>query len=136
MADYWPREYQSERREKRSKPRVFTAKDCGRIVCYALADGASEAEIRREVSRCAGGECSEAEDLLRRVLEVAAEVALAIAVARGILITLRVLAYVVRRLPGSRLALEKLGKGRIIEGEWEVVTEDIRAYLTYGKTKS
>lgn len=58
----------------RKKPRVFTAKDCGRIVCYAIADGANPQDVREAISECLPQQCKYDEilDQLTTLLEYAA----------------------------------------------------------------
>jgi phage terminase Nu1 subunit (DNA packaging protein) len=67
----------------RKKLRVFTAKDVGRIACYALEDGADPAEMRHELQRCLPDdeecECERAKRLLLIGLAVLAFAAAGIA---------------------------------------------------------
>lgn len=48
----------------RTKRRTFTAKDAGRVTCYALRDGSTVEELREELNKCAP--CS---DETRRTVE-------------------------------------------------------------------
>jgi hypothetical protein len=63
--------------------RVFTAKDVGRIACYALNDGADPAEMRHELQRCLPDdeecECERAKNLILIGLAVLAFAAAGIA---------------------------------------------------------
>jgi len=51
-------------RPRRSKPRVYTAADVGRIACYAIADGADPAEVSKALKKCAPCQCEDDETTL------------------------------------------------------------------------
>lgn len=51
-------------RPRRSKPRVYTAADVGRIACYAIADGADPKEVSQALKKCAPCQCEDDETTL------------------------------------------------------------------------
>lgn len=116
-------------RPNRSKPRVYTPADLKRIVCLMVSQGQDRDAMRAAISHCLPGECVAEEVLLRRVLELAGEVALAITLSRGILAVLSLVRVIVRRLPGGGRVLDRLSGSRVIEGEFEVLTQDIQLFL-------
>lgn len=62
------------RKPRRSEPRLFTAKDCSRIVCRAIQQGVSEPEMVDELSNClslASEECQEERKQIEQVAEFA-----------------------------------------------------------------
>jgi len=73
---------------KRSKARVFTAKDVGRIVCYAIADGASIQDIRDEMEECMGEqedcECDRLKQLIVNLNLLLEAVGLALSLLAGV----------------------------------------------------
>lgn len=88
----------------RSKKRVYTAKDVGRIVCYARDDGASDEELRREISKCLSiedSECSEAFDLLGRAVALLLAWGLALALLKRLFVVVRLLLLLRDLLPKS-----------------------------------
>ena len=90
--------------QRRNKLRVFTAKDCGRIVCYALEDGADLAELRKEVQRCLGGQdcdCETVKQFVRNVLTIFAGVALLIGVKSHVGRALRTLIRLALKSPNE-----------------------------------
>jgi len=94
----------------RTRKRVFTAKDCGRIVCYAIDDGAIKQEVFKEVTRCLGDPCQyeRIEQIVKALLEALAAILLAIKIARGVAVVIRVLTVLVRRIPLLGAATKRL----------------------------
>lgn len=85
----------------RSRKRVFTARDVGRIVCAARSDGAADEDLRTEISKCLKStdkECEESKDLVTKFAAAGAGVATVllalIPASRGIKTFLRVMRLV------------------------------------------
>lgn len=104
----------------RTKVRTFTAKDVGRIACYAIDDGALKSDVRREVDKCLGPneECEHAFSVLEVILKLLLALALALFVLSTLQRLVRVLLILRRILPKE--IVEALEDKRIQQLEEEV----------------
>lgn len=128
----------------RTKKRPFTAKACGRIVCYAIEDGASRKELEEEIDKCLDdgsrrkreGLCVAAFRLLGLLVLAAGAAIIIFGAAGRVYKFLLALVGLVRRfLPASvRRRLDQLEKELVaelktIEGEFEVLRDDAEQLL-------
>lgn len=92
-------------RPNRTKRRVFTAKDAGRIACEALKDGALLADLRKEVQRCVP--CEDDEKNRNRLMEMlaanTAALQVALTIVAAMLIAMNGLLIAGRFIPQLRL---------------------------------
>lgn len=128
-------------RPNRSQPRRYSAKDAGRIICYARKYGATYGEIIAESRRrgCVGLEacdCEEVKNFVQTVLELAAGAVLAILVPESLLgrIAFPVLRQIARLLPGGSVArlvaaIDSLGQSKLLLAEIEAETRKLLARL-------
>lgn len=105
----------------RSAPRLFRAKDVGRVACAALENGESPAKIRAAVAECVGSqdeECEKAKESLKlyagAVSAALALVAFFLPVARGLKSTIRVFRLV---FPKQAARLDDLIEKTLTENE-------------------
>lgn len=102
----------------RSKPRLFSAKDCGRIVCKAVDQGQSRAEIWRRVEPCLGDPCEKVRvrAFVNAVLEAGAAIAIALTAAIAVMRIARVALALVLRIPVvRRYVLRLMGQVKSLE---------------------
>jgi len=96
-------------RPKRSRVRRYSAKDCGRIVCYALAAGESHEDVFDEVKKCLGDPCEteRVRAFLKALLELMVAILAAMALARTISAGVLLLARLAARIPLLRPILAR-----------------------------
>jgi hypothetical protein len=113
----------------RTRKRVFTAKDCGRIVCYAIDDGAIKEEVFKEVSRCLGDPCQydRIEQIVKWLLEALAAILLSIKIAKTVIVAVRVLVVLVKRIPLANRLLKKTDKSILAIEDAMSKAQDITA---------
>ena len=85
----------------RTRTRHFTAKDCGRVVCSALENGANKQDVFREVQKCLGDVCEYERIRLfvDLVLNAAAAITIGLAFVRAFAIAARFALVAFRRIP-------------------------------------
>lgn len=89
----------------RARARTFTAKDVGRIVCYAIEDGESKADIRKAIAKCLD-DGEETCDEVREENKKWRNVAIAISAVAGILVLRQAAILIAARL-ALRVAINK-----------------------------
>jgi hypothetical protein len=122
------------RKPNRTKARRYTAKDAGRIICYARKNGYSQAEIVREAGKCLDDfcDCERVKQNLRTLLELLAGALIVFAIPETLVFAwlLRITGAVGRYLPAAaRLQglLEQMpaavAKLRQVESELKLLIE-------------
>lgn len=99
-----PRVLRCTLRPNRSERRGYTAKDVGRIACYALRDGATPQEILSELRECAPcSDDTEQKNALERAMEAIAEnqrmIVTVLAVAVAVLALMRFFGVFIALIP-------------------------------------
>lgn len=116
--------------------RRYTARDAGRVVCYALEHESKEA-VRKEVEKCLelDKECERERSLLRKILEIAEFIAAILVILSAISKLAKILAYLRRWLPAPiRKRLEgAIIRGETLEGEWKVIVEEAKELVVLKK---
>lgn len=105
----------------RTKVRTFTAKDCGRIVCAAIADGVLPDDIEKELEKCLGERdkaCEKEKSLVRSFAAVAGAIltGLAIFTAPGRAVS-RTLAIIRRVFPRQAKEIDDIIEKGLSEAE-------------------
>jgi len=128
-------------RPNRTKPRRYSGRDAGRIICYAMENGASLKEINQAARDRGCGdvfddECAKVKVRVREMLELALAVLAAILLsltAAGRIVRIA-LPFLSRYLPARvvrALQLERLGT--VIEGEFRRVDDlasEIKVFIS------
>jgi hypothetical protein len=125
--------------------RPYTAEDIGRIVCYAIEDGAEKADIRKELKRCMGKteecDCERAKNLIKIALSVFAYAAVALALKNPIARAMNTIVRAALKSPNKeeRLLAGEALKGledltKTIEGNYRRIADEAETVFAEGIT--
>jgi len=118
-------------RPNRTKARVYTAKDVGRIICYAIADGATIQEIRDAAEECMGEqedcECDRLKQLIQNLNLLLEAVGLALSLLAGVKALRTILVKGRKALEAKGAAKEAKELDDFIEGDFKRIEEGGKA---------
>lgn len=122
---------------KRSKPRNYTEKDAGRIVCRVVGQGGDRDKLRAEIEKCLDlCDHERIRQAILQALEKASALTVAISTILAILSGITLVTIVLSRLPIVRVLLGTIAKqletqkltlekGLLIEGELVKILETL-----------
>lgn len=96
----------------RTTVRTYTAKDVGRITCYAINAGVSKQSIQKEIEKCLGDVCKreEVNEFATNVIAAMAALTISLAISAYILAVIRNPVRILRQAPGLGKLLKELEK--------------------------